>query len=153
MVIAAYQQSHPVDVLITVDKWRKALICGDAVDIAPKGMSAIPFHSKLEPHFDFILGERRKGKTWEAIADTLTTQGTPTTKQAVHAFIKRRLKRRYPLGAAPLEKLPTVTTRPQVEAALSSMPDLTEGEPAPSDFASDPLTRPLKKKSKWNIIN
>ena len=60
-----------------------------------------PFQSKLEPHFDFILEARRKRQTWESIARLLAEQGTTTTKQAVHAFIKRRLKRRYPLGMAP----------------------------------------------------
>ena len=61
------------------------------------------FQSKLEPHFDFILEARRKRQTLEDIAQALTVRGITTTKQAVHAFIKRRLKRRYPLGMAPDE--------------------------------------------------
>ena len=71
------------------------------------GMPGKSFQSKLEPHFDFILEARRKRQTLEDIAQALAAHGITTTKQAVHAFIKRRLKRRYALGMAP-EMKPSV---------------------------------------------
>lgn len=130
------------------------MICDESLYVAHIGyMSTIPFRSKLEPHFDFIIGERRKRQTWDTIAKALTAQGTPTTPQAVHAFIKRRLKRRYPLGAAPEQKLPPVTTRPRRENPMPEKSDVTEKTPSESEFASDPLTRPLKKKNRWNVID
>jgi hypothetical protein len=111
-------------------------------------MPGKPFQSKLEPHFDFILEARRKRQTWEAIAKQLTTQGTATTPQAVHAFVKRRLKRRYPLGMAPAPEMqrPAANTLPAAE-----IPDLTELLPPPSEFGPDPLT--LSTKKKWGIVS
>jgi hypothetical protein len=113
-------------------------------------MSGKPFQSKLEPHFDFILEARRKRQTWEAIAQQLAAQGTTTTPQAVHAFVKRRLKRRYALGMAPAELTPRPVTRRRLEKHLPEMPDLTESLPPPSEFGPDPLT--LSTKKKWGIV-
>ena len=113
-------------------------------------MHGKPFQSKLEPHFDFILESRRKRQTWEAIAKLLAAQGITTTKQAVHAFVKRRLKRRYPLGMAPAELTPPPVTRQRLEKPPAEMPDLTESLPPPSEFGPDPLTRNIKKK--WGIV-
>ena len=111
------------------------------------GMPGKPFQSKLEPHFDFILEARRKRQTWEAIAQQLAAHGTTTTPQAVHAFTKRRLKRRYPLGMAPSPEVrrPAANILPAV-----SIPDLTELLPPPSEFGPDPLT--LSTKKKWGIV-
>ncbi len=81
-----------------------------------------PFQSKLEPHFDFILEARRKRETWQAIAQQLADRGIITTKQAVHIFLKRRLKRRYALGAAPAEPTPTPVSRRPVEKPLPETP-------------------------------
>jgi hypothetical protein len=114
------------------------------------GMPGKSFQSKLEPHFDLILEARRKRQTWEVIAQALAAQGITTTKQAVHAFIKRRLKRRYPLGAAPPETTPTVVSRRRAEKPLPETPDLTESLPPPSEFGPDPLT--LSTKKKWGIV-
>jgi hypothetical protein len=115
------------------------------------GMNAKPFQSKLEPHFDFILEARRKHQTWEAIAQQLTAQGTTTTKQAVHIFLKRRLKRRYPLGAAPA---PEPVKHSMPKPASPELPELTESLPPESEFTDDPLTKPLKgkTKSKWTVL-
>jgi hypothetical protein len=113
-------------------------------------MPGKPFQSKLEPHFDFILEARRKRQTWEAIAQQLTTQGTVTTPQAVHAFVKRRLKRRYPLGMAPAEINPATVTRSHLEKPHPEEPVLTELLPPESEFGPDPLTRSIKKK--WGIV-
>jgi len=114
------------------------------------GMPGKPFQSKLEPHFDFILEARRKRQTWEAIAQQLAAQGTTTTPQAVHAFTKRRLKRRYPLGMAPAEQMPRPVTRRSAEKPSPKMPELTESLPPPSEFGPDPLT--LSTKKKWGIV-
>jgi hypothetical protein len=114
------------------------------------GMPGKPFQSKLEPHFDFILEARRKRQTWKAIAQQLAAQGTTTTPQAVHAFTKRRLKRRYPLGMAPGEIKPAAATLPRPEKPRAEMPDLTESLPPPSEFGPDPLTLSIRKK--WGIV-
>ena len=118
-----------------------------------EGMPGKSFQSKLEPHFDFILEARRKHQTWEAIVQQLAAQGITTTKQAVHAFLKRRLKRRYPLGVAPLETARTVSNRPHAEIPPPNLPQLTEPQ---SDFERDPLTSPprgrTKSKSIWTVL-
>jgi hypothetical protein len=110
------------------------------------------FQSKLEPHFDLILEARRKRQTWEAIVQLLATHGITTTRPAVYSFMKRRLKRRYPLGMAPMEVSP-VTITPRPESPRPEIPQLTEPQ---SDFATDPLTLPPKGKNKskssWTII-
>jgi len=118
-----------------------------------KGMPGKSFQSKLEPHFDFILEARRKHQTWEAIVQQLAAQGITTTKQAVHAFLKRRLKRRYPLGVAPVEATRPAGNRPRAEIPPPDLPQLTEPQ---SDFEPDPLTSPPKGKTKstpkWAVL-
>ena len=111
-----------------------------------------PFQSKLEPHFDFILEARRKRQTWEAIARLLAEQGITTTKQAIHAFTKRRLKRRYALGMAPAAE---PVSHPTPKPALPELPELTESPSPASEFASDPLTTSIKvrKRSPWTVLN
>jgi hypothetical protein len=118
-------------------------------------MRGKPFQSKLEPHFDFILEARRKHQTWQGIARELAGKGIAVTPQAVHGFTKRRLKRRYPLGAAPAEPPARPVSRQPAEARSLELSELTESLPPPSDFTADPLTLPPmgKKKSKWTIIN
>ena len=88
------------------------------------GMPGKSFQSKLEPHFDFILEARRKRQTLEAIAQALTAHGITTTKQAVHAFIKRRLKRRYPLGMAPDEPRPATAAAEQGQSTHAGIAKL-----------------------------
>jgi hypothetical protein len=66
--------------------------------------------------------------------------------------MKRRLKRRYPLGMDPADaRRGAVTHRP--ESPSPEMPELTEPQ---SDFGTDPLTLPPKGKNKskssWTII-
>src|ERR1700683_3572357 len=111
-----------------------------------------PFQSKLESHFDFILEARRKRQTWEAIARLLAEQGITTTKQAIHAFMKRRLKRRYPLGWAPAAE---PVRHPTSKPAISELPELTASLSPASEFASDPLTTSIKsrKRSPWTVLN
>ena len=109
------------------------------------GMPGKSFQSKLEPHFDLIREARHKRLTWQAIVELLAAKGITTTKQAVHAFIKRRLKRRYALGMAPEMK-------PFVPNLLPSagVPNLPESLPPESEFGPDPLT--LSTKKKWGIV-
>ena len=114
------------------------------------GMPGKSFQSKLEPHFDFILEARRKRQTWEAIARALAAQGVTTTKQAVHAFIKRRLKRRYPLGVVPDKPKPAGASPTRTQEPTSELPNLSEFVPPPSEFGPDPLT--LSTKKKWGIV-
>jgi hypothetical protein len=124
----------------------------ETVDIGRRGMPGKSFQSKLEPHFDLILEARRKRQTWEAIVQLLATHGITTTRPAVYSFMKRRLKRRYPLGMAPAEVRPVPVT-PRPEISQPEMPQLTEPQ---SDFGTDPLTLPPKGKNKskssWTII-
>jgi len=52
------------------------------------------FHSRLEPHVEFIRQQRRQRKTWKEIAVRLTTEkGCPITLQGVHQFYRRYLRR------------------------------------------------------------
>jgi hypothetical protein len=119
------------------------------VHIATMGMRGKPFQSKLEPHFDFIVEARRKRQTWQAIAQALAAQGTATTPQAVHGFIKRRLKRRYALGMAPATR-----PIPRPETSSPELPKFAESTPLPSVFTGDPLTQPPKGKTKatWTVL-
>jgi hypothetical protein len=51
------------------------------------------FHSRLEPHVEFVRQQRRQRKTWKEIADRLTTEkGCPITLQGVHQFYRRHLR-------------------------------------------------------------
>jgi hypothetical protein len=51
------------------------------------------FHSRLEPHVEFIRQQRRQRKTWKEIAVRLTTEkGCPITLQGVHQFYRRYLR-------------------------------------------------------------
>ena len=53
-----------------------------------------PFHSILEPHYDFIRELRQRRKTWQEIADLLLTEkGIRVTFHAPYLFYRRRLKR------------------------------------------------------------
>jgi hypothetical protein len=116
-------------------------------------MSGRPFQSKLEPHFDFILEARRKRQTWQAIGQELAVKGIAITPQAVYGFAKRRLKRRYPLGAAPAAPRPAAQVAPsQSKSSWPEIPEFSEIPPPASDAGPDPLTLPPKKKSKWNQI-
>jgi len=53
-----------------------------------------PFHSILEPHYDFIRELRQRRKTWQEIADLLLSEkGIRVTFHAPYLFYRRRLKR------------------------------------------------------------
>jgi hypothetical protein len=53
-----------------------------------------PFHSILEPHFDFIRELRQRRKTWREIAELLLTEKSiRVTFHAPYLFYRRKLKR------------------------------------------------------------
>lgn len=110
----------------------------------------------MEPHFDSILDARRRHQTWQAIAQELAAKGITVTPQAVHGFTKRRLKRRYALGAAPADSSPILppAQRERSETSSSELSEFAESLSPPSDFTADPLTLPPrgKKKSKWTVL-
>ena len=112
------------------------------------------FQSKLEPHFDLIREARLKRQTWAAIVQLLATKGITTTRPAVYSFLKRRLKRRYALGMAPAPTPVTTGNLYGTEKPAPQSPELTEPPPPASEFASDPLTKPLKgkKRSPWAVL-
>ena len=52
------------------------------------------YHSVLEPHFDFIHQQRQRRKTWQEIADLLSSEkGIRITLYAPYHFYRRKLKR------------------------------------------------------------
>jgi DNA-binding transcriptional MocR family regulator len=119
-------------------------------------MRGKPFQSKLEPHFDLIREARRKRQTWQAIVQLLAAQGITTSRPAVYSFMKRRLKRRYPLGMAPDEPSPAMAPPNRAQEPEAELPNLSESLPPPSDFTADALTLPpmgkKKSKSKWTVL-
>jgi hypothetical protein len=50
--------------------------------------------SKLEPHRQFIAGERRRGTTYRRIAELLAEKGVEVDYSTIHAFVKVRSKPR-----------------------------------------------------------
>ena len=97
-----------------------------------------PFHSILEPHFDFIRELRQRRKTWQEIADLLLSEkGIRVTFHAPYLFYRRRLKR---------------ATKPHWEDAEKN----SEFQPArPNAAASRPQSRqsPLPKPSPFTRPN
>ena len=52
------------------------------------------FHSRLEPHVEFIREQRQRRKTWQEIAGLLRTEkGCSITFQGVYQFYRRFVKR------------------------------------------------------------
>jgi hypothetical protein len=82
-----------------------------------------PFHSILEPHFDFIRELRQRRKTWHEIAELLLTEkGIHVTFHAPYLFYRRKLKR---------------AAKPHWEDSI------TDAQSVPSDTAaSQPQPRP-----------
>jgi len=51
------------------------------------------FHSRLEPHVEFIRQQRRQRKTWKEIAERLQTEkACSITLQGVHQFYRRYVR-------------------------------------------------------------
>ena len=52
------------------------------------------FHSRLEPHVEFIRQQRRQRKTWKEIAEQLRAEkGCAITLQGLHQFYRRYVRR------------------------------------------------------------
>lgn len=52
------------------------------------------FHSRLEPHVEFIRQQRRQRKTWKEIAEQLRAEkGCDITLQGLHQFYRRYVRR------------------------------------------------------------
>ena len=63
-------------------------------EMAHRKAGGKPFHSILEPHFDFIHQQRQRRRTWREIADLLFTEkGLHVTYYAPYSFYRRKLTR------------------------------------------------------------
>jgi hypothetical protein len=102
------------------------------------------YHSILEPHFDFIHQQRQRRKTWQEIADLLSSEkGVRVTLYAPYHFYRRRLKRtahRENSSVDPQPSRPSATaSRPQSRPApLSAAP--TFKRPDPSNLNTEEFT-------------
>jgi hypothetical protein len=118
-------------------------------------MSGKPFQSKLEPHYDLIREARRSRQTWQAIAELLATKGASVSAPAIYSFMKRRRKRRYAFGMEPdAPVLPIVTDTPPHSISPRQISDLPKLSAPPSEFEADPLSLPVKVKTKsmWTVL-
>ena len=108
-------------------------------------MPGKPFQSKLHPFWDTIRALRRSRKTWSEIAEVLTGQGCATSKQDVHAFYKRKVNGRVPLG---FEEPPAASPATVTKTPKPAVPKANAGEffEAPSPEATAP-----KKKPRYNV--
>ena len=107
-------------------------------------MPGPPYRSALEPFLDFITEERRKGKTWKAIAEGIAANNGPlVTPQGVQDFFKRRRKKkpRVLMGMEPVQ--PPQSTR-------ESQPPVTE--PAEDIYDEAHAAYLNKKKDKTNAL-
>ena len=102
----------------------------------------LAFHSRLEPHVEFIRQQRRQRKTWKEIAERLhNKKACPITLQGVHQFYRRYLER---------------CARPHWERARPSPETPTTSRPAnttqrKSLLAAIPAARPFRQPSPDNI--
>jgi hypothetical protein len=85
-----------------------------------------PFHSILEPHYDFIRELRQRRKTWQEIANLLFTEkGIRVTLCASYHFYRRRLKRASHWENSTIDLQPAgpsaMASRPQSRPALLPM--------------------------------
>ena len=89
-------------------------------ELAQRKGGGKPFHSILEPHFDFIRELRQRRKTWQEIAELLLSEkGVRVTFHAPYLFFRRKLKRaakphweNSPVGSQPAHPVATAS-RPQ----------------------------------------
>jgi hypothetical protein len=101
-------------------------------------MPGLPFQSKLEPHYDFIVASRKKRMTWQQIADAIRAKEGPEftcTRQAVQDFYKRKKRRPYAMGMEPDEPNQTA---PSV-AAGPAKPSRDEPPAEPESTSRPPI--------------
>ena len=109
-------------------------------------MPGKPFQSKLHPFWETIKALRRSRKTWSEIAEVLTGQGCATSKQDVHAFYKRKVNGRVPLGFE--EPQPPAPTAAAEEVPSPSTPET--GTSGLFEAPTPKVTAP-KKKPRYNV--
>lgn len=116
--------------------------------IARQKRGGRPFHSILEPHFDFIREQRRRRKTWREITDLLFSEKSiRVTLYAPYHFYRRKLKR---MAKAHWEDEPqNVDARPARSDVAAKRPQSRQAplpqqnpfnRPDPSKFNKDQFT-------------
>jgi hypothetical protein len=71
------------------------LFCLAMTETTHRKRGGKPFHSILEPHFDFIRELRQRRRTWKEIAESLFSEkGIHVTFHAPYLFYRRQLRRR-----------------------------------------------------------
>ena len=110
-------------------------------------MPGKPFQSNLHSHWETIRSLRRGRKTWSEIAQVLTAQGCATSKQDVHAFYKRKIQGRVPLGFE--EPPPAAPALTEVKVATKA----SSSEAKAGGFFESPPTKAAtpKKKPRYNV--
>jgi hypothetical protein len=94
------------------------------------------FHSRLDPHIEFIRRQRRQRKTWRQIAEQLRREKScPITFQGVHGFYRRYLRR---------------STRPHWERDAPSPRPGTTTQRKPL-LAATPVAHPFRQPNPDNI--
>ena len=107
-----------------------------------KAGGGLAFHSRLEPHVEFVKQQRRQRKTWKEIAERLHNEkACPITLQGVHQFYRRYLGR----CARPHWE----RDAPSPETHATSRPANTTQRKAL--LAATPATRPFRQPSPDNI--
>jgi hypothetical protein len=104
-------------------------------------MGGKAYRSMLNPFLDVIRKGIKNGKTWREIAEQITDQGTPTSRQAVQAFYARAKERRFWLPSG-FEK------QVEPDTKVSKQIGSTEVKRPPVDTKVSSGWMP---KSKWNF--
>ena len=99
------------------------------------------YRSRLEPFVDFIRVQRQQRKTWQEIAESLSTEkGCAITFQGLHQFYRRYVKRQG---------------RPHWEREATAMPPIVKAAadtPARKTMlAETPSARPFRQPNPENI--
>jgi hypothetical protein len=130
-VISSHFNFH----LLSAAIFTTGLFCLAMTETAHQKRGGKPFHSILEPHFDFIRELRQRRKTWQEIADLLLSEkGIRVTFHAPYLFYRRKLKR----AAKPNWENPSTDFQPTRPNAAASPPQSRQSPlPKPS-----PFTRP-----------
>jgi hypothetical protein len=121
-------------------------------DMAHRKRGGRPFHSILEPHFDFIRELRQRRKTWQEIAELLfTDKGIRVTHHAPYLFYRRKLKR----AAKPHWEDESNSADPQPvhsnAAALAAQSPAVNDQGRKPILAATPQSQPFRKPNPNNM--
>jgi hypothetical protein len=95
------------------------------------------FHSRLEPHFDFICQQRQRRKSWQEIADLLFSEkGIRVTLHAPYLFYRRKIKR---------------AAKPQWENPIAVSTPCAADQPEPMRPAPLPVQPTFKRPTRFNL--